>query len=130
MSWAARKDTTRPEDGAYSLMGLFDVSMPILYGEGELNAFKGLQLEIMTKSFDQSIFAWHSRYESSGLLARKMADFRGVPELHTWNYMLLAPYTMTNIGLSIRVLFVDKPVPQDTSLLYVALQCSTKLDTG
>jgi heterokaryon incompatibility protein (HET) len=31
MSWAAKRQTTREEDKAYSLMGLFDVNMPIIY---------------------------------------------------------------------------------------------------
>ncbi|KAI6118054.1 heterokaryon incompatibility protein-domain-containing protein [Pisolithus sp. B1] len=57
MSWAAHRQTTRVEDRAYSLMGLFGVSMPMLYGEGE-KAFQRLQLEIMQVSNDQSIFAW------------------------------------------------------------------------
>ncbi|KAI6118069.1 heterokaryon incompatibility protein-domain-containing protein [Pisolithus sp. B1] len=57
MSWAADRQTTRVEDRSYSLMGLFGVSMPMLYGEGE-KAFQRLQLEIMRASNDQSIFAW------------------------------------------------------------------------
>ncbi|KAL1838932.1 hypothetical protein VTJ49DRAFT_2063 [Mycothermus thermophilus] len=57
MSWAAHRSTTRPEDIAYSLMGLFDVNMPVLYGEGE-NAFLRLQEEIIKRSDDHSIFAW------------------------------------------------------------------------
>ena len=35
MSWASRRATTRHEDVAYCLLGLFDVNMPLLYGEGE-----------------------------------------------------------------------------------------------
>ncbi|KAI6160373.1 heterokaryon incompatibility protein-domain-containing protein [Pisolithus thermaeus] len=46
MSWAADRKTTRVEDRAYSLMGLFDVNMPMLYGEGS-KAFQRLQLEII-----------------------------------------------------------------------------------
>jgi hypothetical protein len=57
MSWAARRETTRVEDMAYSLMGLFEVNMPMLYGEGN-KAFERLQLEIIKNSNDQSIFAW------------------------------------------------------------------------
>jgi hypothetical protein len=34
MSWASRRCTTRIEDRAYCLMGIFDVNMPLLYGEG------------------------------------------------------------------------------------------------
>ena len=35
MSWAAPRQTTREEDTAYSLMGIFNVHMPLLYGEGK-----------------------------------------------------------------------------------------------
>ncbi|KAL4070149.1 heterokaryon incompatibility protein-domain-containing protein [Scleroderma yunnanense] len=57
ISWAANRKTTRVEDRAYSLMGLLDVNMPMLYGEGK-KAFHRLQLEIIRMSSDQSIFAW------------------------------------------------------------------------
>ncbi|KAF2098426.1 hypothetical protein NA57DRAFT_65911 [Rhizodiscina lignyota] len=65
MSWAANRRTTRPEDMAYCLLGLFDVSMPLLYGEGE-GAFIRLQEEIMKSSVDQSIFAWGMNPEYTG----------------------------------------------------------------
>ena len=58
MSWAAGRKTTRVEDEAYCLFGLFDVNMPTLYGEGR-NAFYRLQEEIMRTSTDTSLFAWH-----------------------------------------------------------------------
>ncbi|KAI0744065.1 heterokaryon incompatibility protein-domain-containing protein [Daedaleopsis nitida] len=57
MSWASRRHTTRVEDRAYSLMGLFGVHMPTIYGEGT-HAFVRLQQEIIKQSSDQSIFAW------------------------------------------------------------------------
>ncbi|KIM61030.1 hypothetical protein SCLCIDRAFT_60362, partial [Scleroderma citrinum Foug A] len=57
MSWAAHRTTTRVEDRAYSLLGLLDVNMPMLYGEGK-KVFHRLQLEIIRASNDQSIFAW------------------------------------------------------------------------
>ncbi|KAH6693384.1 hypothetical protein BKA61DRAFT_647795 [Leptodontidium sp. MPI-SDFR-AT-0119] len=57
MSWAARRTTTRVEDTAYSLLGLFGINMPLLYGEGS-RAFQRLQEEIIKASDDESIFAW------------------------------------------------------------------------
>ena len=57
MSWAACRRTTRVEDEAYSLFGLFGINMPTLYGEGR-NAFFRLQQEIMRTSPDTSLFAW------------------------------------------------------------------------
>ncbi|KAF5351358.1 hypothetical protein D9758_008076 [Tetrapyrgos nigripes] len=60
MSWAAKRQTTRPEDLAYCLMGIFDVHMPPLYGEGGARAFMRLQEEIVQYSDDQTIFAWRT----------------------------------------------------------------------
>jgi hypothetical protein len=60
MSWAAYRKTTRVEDRAYSLLGIFGVNMPLLYGEGE-RAFLRLQEEIGKDSMDLSLFAWQQR---------------------------------------------------------------------
>ena len=57
MSWVAERKTTKPEDIAYCLLGLFSVNMPLIYGEGH-RAFIRLQEEIVKISDDQSIFAW------------------------------------------------------------------------
>jgi hypothetical protein len=46
MSWIANRRTKREEDKAYSLLGIFDVHMPLIYGEGERNAFRRLRGEI------------------------------------------------------------------------------------
>lgn len=80
MSWASSRVTKRVEDMAYCLMGLFDVNMPLIYGEGS-KAFYRLQLEIMKSSDDQSIFAWIPDVESDrrvsyGLLAESPQDFK------------------------------------------------------
>lgn len=58
MSWAAKRQTSRPEDVAYSLLGLFEVNMPLLYGEGGFKAYIRLQYEIVRSRRDESIFAW------------------------------------------------------------------------
>ncbi|TFK87719.1 HET-domain-containing protein [Polyporus arcularius HHB13444] len=57
MSWASQRKTTRAEDDAYCLMGIFDINMPPLYGEGK-KAFGRLQEEIMKRSTDSTLFAW------------------------------------------------------------------------
>jgi ankyrin repeat protein len=46
LSWAANRTTKREEDAAYSLLGLFDVHMPMIYGEGRQKAFNRLLREI------------------------------------------------------------------------------------
>ena len=57
MSWAAKRMTTRVEDMAYCLMGIFLINMPTMYGEEE-RAFGRLQEEIMKQSIDTSLFVW------------------------------------------------------------------------
>jgi len=116
MSWMAVRTTTRIEDMAYSLLGIFDVNMPLLYGEGK-KAFVRLQEEIMRFSADQSLFAWeeplpyshgtptsvfasHPRQfaTSSGIINRRFDDEFRLPE----------DYLCTNRGVKIK-LRIRKP---------------------
>ncbi|KAI1786356.1 HET-domain-containing protein [Ganoderma leucocontextum] len=64
LSWAANRKTTREEDRAYSMLGIFDIHMPTLYGEGD-RAFRRLQEQIMQRIPDQSLFAWGDIYLGS-----------------------------------------------------------------
>ncbi|KAF2827827.1 HET-domain-containing protein [Ophiobolus disseminans] len=73
MSWAAERETTRPEDVAYSLFGLFDVHLPPLYGEGSTKAFLRLQEEILRSSVDLSILAC-----TFAKLVHRLRQYRGV----------------------------------------------------
>jgi len=84
MSWAAKRVTKRKEDTAYCLLGIFNVMMPMIYGEGE-QAFRRLQQEIMQATKDDSILAWGLSTKKSaavtklsikgGLLATSPSDF-------------------------------------------------------
>jgi hypothetical protein len=78
MSWASRRKTTRVEDMAYSLTGLFNVHMPDLYGEGK-HAFIRLREENIKAVEDKTILAWKDAFATSwtyvGLLARFLANF-------------------------------------------------------
>ena len=114
MSWAAGRQTTRHEDTAYCLLGLFSVNMPLLYGEGN-RAFIRLQEEIMRQSDDHSIFAWTMQSKGSpdqeadgnselkhGLLADSPAAFASTSSITSWNDIKdQTPYEMSNRGLSI-----------------------------
>ncbi|KAK3305303.1 uncharacterized protein B0T15DRAFT_493479 [Chaetomium strumarium] len=85
MSWIRHRQTTRKEDMAYCLMRLFDVNMPLLYGEGT-KAYTRLQQEIIKNIDDQSILAhWTlgTRDGWEGLLARvpPRSQFLRVPLL-------------------------------------------------
>ncbi|KAL8739835.1 MAG: hypothetical protein Q9184_008558, partial [Pyrenodesmia sp. 2 TL-2023] len=112
MSWASRRTTTRLEDEAYCLMGLFEVNMPLLYGEGR-KAFLRLQHEIAKTSDDESLFAWYSlgvlRTES-GIFADHPYDFAYSGEFEPYHISGLdrAPNSITSRGLAMEAYY--KPI--------------------
>jgi hypothetical protein len=57
MSWASSRNTSRVEDAAYCLLGIFDINIPLIYGEDH-KAFQRLQEAILNATHDQSLFAW------------------------------------------------------------------------
>ncbi|KAJ4363280.1 hypothetical protein N0V95_001183 [Ascochyta clinopodiicola] len=107
MSWAAERHATRAEDIAYSLLGIFDVNMPLLYGEGKLKAFRRLQEEIMKVSEDETLFAWESTEldigaSSADVLASDPRDFGEARNLIPFaSDDPVIPYAMTHRGLRI-----------------------------
>ncbi|KAH8676397.1 heterokaryon incompatibility protein-domain-containing protein [Tricladium varicosporioides] len=143
MSWAVDRETTRPEDLAYCLMGIFSVNMPMLYGEGGVKAYLRLQEEIMKQSDDQSLFAWtlNGAPDSNkhGLLADSPSAFRSSHKIMPYeDYEPHRPFQMTNRGLSIElplsrlsddtwVAALDCPVPQRIPTLvswpYICKSC-------
>ncbi|PYH58326.1 uncharacterized protein BO96DRAFT_432262 [Aspergillus niger CBS 101883] len=102
MSWAAKRQTSRVEDRAYSLMGIFSVNMPLIYGEGE-NAFIRLQEEIMRISDDQSLFAWGSSDDRGGLLATSPDAFAHSYDIVRSNPFgtLDNPFTVSSRGVQL-----------------------------
>lgn len=112
MSWATGRQTSREEDKAYSLMGLFGVNMPTLYGEGP-RAFIRLQEEILRSTYDHSLFAWKMSSPSSGLLAASPDQFSGSADIVSMDYNTYAvqfgnsnpkpEYASTNFGIRIQL---------------------------
>lgn len=109
LSWAAERVTTREEDIAYCLLGIFDIQMPILYGEGT-KAFIRLQEEIMKRSNDLSLFATeppskHRKLQGEpsyiDLLATSPQDFAHCSSLRSRrkNWVQNSAYALTNKGL-------------------------------
>ncbi|KAI8630979.1 HET-domain-containing protein [Xylariaceae sp. FL1651] len=72
LSWAAHRNVTREEDETYSLLGLFEVNMPLLYGEGRQRAFIRLQEAIYHSTLDHSLFLF--RYSDHGQEQPLLAD--------------------------------------------------------
>ncbi|UJO18564.1 hypothetical protein CLAFUW4_07619 [Fulvia fulva] len=103
MSWAAHRTTSRIEDQAYCLMGIFDVNMPLLYGEGS-KSFMRLQEEIIRTwdRIDHSILAWTGG--GGLLLAPSPAAFTGQHHLTSWSLPQRDAFELSNAGLRISVL--------------------------
>jgi hypothetical protein len=109
MSWAANRRTTRPEDLAYSLMGILDVNLPLLYGEGARKAFLRLQLEYLNHVDDETSFSWKMLKNTyfSGLLAPSAGCFKDCKSLRASNGDAeRPPYQVTNKGLRIEPLLL------------------------
>lgn len=111
---------------AYCLLGIFDVSMPLLYGEGGEKAFVRLQEEIMKSSDDHSLFAWRDldkQYASChGLLASSPAKFAKARNIvFADNPEDNAPFSVTNKGLSLRLPLL--PVTEKPGLYIGFLNC-------
>ena len=130
LSWYGNRTTAVPEDMAYCLMGLFDVHMPLLYGEGAGNAFLRLQEEIIKYSDDHSIFVWLDKAAppdaQSGLLAPSPRYF---DEGGVFPYPPAGrnskPFFMTNKGLSIELPLQPLEAPD---LFAASLDCLVDKD--
>ena len=110
MSWASKRVTTRVEDIAYCLLGIFGVNMLLLYGEGE-HAFVRLQEEIMKNTTDHTIFAWtsdsYSFSDIPGLLALTPAHFEKSGNYVQSGDLAVAPFSVTNKGIHLQLPMMD-----------------------
>lgn len=126
MSWAAGRHTTRIEDRAYSLLGLFGVNMPLIYGEGE-NAFLRLQLEIIKITTDHSILAWKalpfSQGQKRGALATTVDQFRESGHVRSFPDLDESSFEMTNLGLRITLPCISKKTQEKQRTLFACLNC-------
>ena len=121
MLWASTRKTTRVEDVAYSLLGIFDISMPIAYGEGK-RAFRRLMEVIVNDCREWQIFAWagpHSPFATS--FPESPSGYRALTDAtaalmlspdrlahRPWDLRVGYPfYAMTKKGLELEVLLVE-----------------------
>lgn len=149
MSWASTRRTTRVEDEAYCLLGIFDINMPLLYGEGQ-RAFLRLQEEIMKVVDDDSILAWgfnpRTTFSSDmitieeigtsnprGPLAPSPLEFKDCGDLQIFTNAA-APFSMTNVGLQIRLPLIRVSTPDNAqkrpSTWVALLRCSLGTSLG
>ncbi|KAK0714456.1 hypothetical protein B0T21DRAFT_352369 [Apiosordaria backusii] len=114
MRWAVSRETARVEDIAYCLLGLFDVNMPLLYGEGK-KSFIRLQQEILLQCEDQSLFAWYTKTSDHvatdtlfGLLADCPDRFLASGRFEMFTPMTIGgePSAVTSKGIQVELFLV------------------------
>lgn len=133
MAWAARRQTTREEDSAYCLLGLFNVNMPLLYGEGN-KAFLRFQEEIMKVSTDLSILLWQGRASPmNGMLAAAPSSFKkdgrdplNMPR-HKTLFNITRGWTTNNAGTDLQLHVYPYSLTRDTNKIFLA--CVHKVDS-
>lgn len=120
LSWASRRQTSRKEDKAYCLLGLLNVNMPLLYGEGDA-AFQRLLGEVVKRDDGHDVLAAGYRMPCTLLLNPKsqirsilaqsakeyQGCFQGLNHLHIPGSSRESHFTMTNSGLQIELPLLD-----------------------
>jgi hypothetical protein len=128
MYWLSRRVTTRIEDMAYCMLGIFDINMPLLYGEGS-KSFVRLQEEIIKVSNDHTIFCWtwidSVARDWVSMLAPSPEAFKysGSVVQSTSIAKTVSTYSITNAGLSIGL-----PLIQSWSYYFVVLRAQYESD--
>lgn len=134
MSWAASRKTTREEDMAWCLLGIFDIEMPPSYVQRARDlpskAFRNLQEQIMKTSDDHSILAWEQIPGGptwTGALAPSPACFRNSGSIVGNTNMGQLHYSDSNRGVSI--VLPTRATP-DKGIILGGLDCSYQLYGG
>ncbi|KAF9224474.1 hypothetical protein BS17DRAFT_779877 [Gyrodon lividus] len=134
MMWASKRRTTRIEDIAYSLIGMFDVSLTIAYGEGD-RAFYRLMVEVVQSCYEWDIFLFEGDSSSFHFaLPQSPNSYHELPSSWSeWNRSHPLGnkwFSLSKRGLQLKLLLVAiKPVPhntQDDHVFSVALNKTTE----
>ncbi|KAI3317959.1 HET-domain-containing protein [Xylariaceae sp. AK1471] len=117
MSWVAKRTTSREEDMAYCLLGIFNVNMPLIYGEGP-KAFRRLQ-EVLNREYpeDHSLFAW-------GKIVKRLSNQVDDHE-QIWGSKLIG-HKPDQMGKELFGLFAEGPKDFEHSGKFVRAPIATK----
>ncbi|KAK3349043.1 hypothetical protein B0T25DRAFT_428169, partial [Lasiosphaeria hispida] len=127
MRWAARRVRKRKEDIAYCLLGIFSVTMPIIYGEGD-KAFRRLQEHIMRDIGYDSILAWglgpkglthdnSSAIIPGGALATSPLAFANCGQIVAWERSSNGSFDVHGGGLQLHLSLYTTPAGDTLGLL-------------
>ncbi|KAF8435391.1 heterokaryon incompatibility protein-domain-containing protein [Boletus edulis BED1] len=120
MKWVARRLTTRAEDKAYCMMGVFGVSISVAYGEGAERAFFRLFAAILEVGCHRDWFVWGGKAIPREVHPSRMIpsspecylprDDVGENDLLSMNTRDGELVTLTNLGVPMKMLVVPARV--------------------
>lgn len=99
LMWAAGRATKVEEDTIYSLLGLFDIHMPLIYGEGQPNALRRLRKEIEEARSDADTPShqnWANNHREG--IIQKIREWLSAPDPST-NYQKALEQRQDDTGL-------------------------------
>jgi len=130
MKWVARRVTTRAEDRAYCMMGIFGVSISIAYGEGAQRAFFRLFSAILEIGYSRDWFIWGGKpipweIHPSRMIPSSPECYLARDDIGRNDFTSMNPregelVTLTNLGLPMKMLVIPARVDynQDLSTFY------------
>ncbi|KAK5659952.1 hypothetical protein OQA88_13417 [Cercophora sp. LCS_1] len=144
ISWAARRESLRPEDVAYSLAGICGIGgqFPPRYGEGGQVAFQRLLEALLRRSTDLSLLAWVRQQDTgrvekgdkaisslTGILAKSPAEFRHFGSYPAWatpfRSSITTDITFSNRGLVVHGLLSSPRIPSGELCRQIVLVLKT-----
>ncbi|KDR70924.1 hypothetical protein GALMADRAFT_813202 [Galerina marginata CBS 339.88] len=111
LAWSSSRLTTRVEDMAYCLLGIFNVNLSIAYGEGDMSYYR-FQRAIMEQSNDRGLFQWYGHPSTlSSMLAKEPKCFssdRQPIDTDAVTSLVDPTFMLTNHGLRLSVSLFSK----------------------
>jgi tetratricopeptide (TPR) repeat protein len=137
--WSARRETTVEEDSAYCLLGIFDVYMPLIYGEGQKNALDRLKRKIQKTSNLASLvstevpwivpFERNPRFTGRDILLVQLEEMTFAKE-HTSKIAITGLGGVGKTQLVLELLYRVKDKHKDCSVMWIPATNTDSLHQG
>ncbi|KAG1883505.1 hypothetical protein F4604DRAFT_1677808 [Suillus subluteus] len=116
LRWASNRYTTREEDIAYSLFGIFDIKLPVIYGEKRQKALGRLLQEIIAHSGDITALDWVGQSSNfNSCLPADISSYKALPRT-------LPPLSEHDMQISVSTLRNNIVAVESASKMYATLK--------
>jgi tetratricopeptide (TPR) repeat protein len=137
--WAARRETKVEEDAAYCLLGIFDIHMPLIYGEGQEKALDRLQRKVQKSSNPTSLVSkdapWIVPFERNPRFTGRESQLAQLEEKlfakdHTTKIAITGLGGMGKTQLVLELLYRTKAKHRDCSIIWIPATSVESLHQG